>query len=250
MRLAVAGGTGVVGRHVVAAAVAAGHEPVVLSRKDGVDLTTGRGLDAALRGADAVIDVSNVTTMSRRRSMSFFVGATEQLLAAGRRAGVGHHVALSIVGADRVDLGYYFGKRAQEALVLSGAAPGSVLRATQFHEFAGQLLARSPGPVVLVPRMQTQTVAASEVATALVALAVGEPVGLAPDLAGPEVHEMVDLARRVVQATGQRRAVVALRLPGATGRAMATGALLPTHEGPRGQQTFASWLDAEAPARG
>ena len=242
MRIAVAGGTGVVGRHVVSAVAAAGHEPVVLSRQRGVDLATGHGLDAAMSGVEAVIDVSNVTTTARRRSVRFFVAASKNLLAAGRRAGVNHHVALSIVGADRVDFGYYYGKRAQEHLVLSSAVPASVLRATQFHEFAGQLLARSPGPVAFVPRMQTQPVAASEVAAALVQLSAGHAVGLAPEMAGPEVHEMVDLARRFVAATGQRRAVVPLRLPGKSGREMATGALLPTASGPRGQQTFASWL--------
>lgn len=230
------------GRHVVAAAAAAGHVPVVLSRGHGVDLVTGRGLDDALAGCDAVIDVSNTSTMSRRRSVRFFATATEQLLAAGRRADVRHHVALSVVGSDRVDLGYYHGKRAQEALVLSGDATASVLRATQFHEFAAQLLARGRGPVAVVPRMRTQPVAASEVAAALVDLAAGDPVGLAPDLAGPEVHEVVDLARQVVAARGQRRAVVPLRLPGATGTAMAGGALLPTGAGPRGTQSFASWL--------
>jgi uncharacterized protein YbjT (DUF2867 family) len=232
---------------VVAAAAAAGHSPVVLSRSRGVDLTTGRGLDDALDGVEAVIDVSNVTTTTRRRAVKFFVAATEHLLSAGQRTGVKHHVALSIVGVDRVDLGYYYGKRAQEALVLSGAVPASVLRTTQFHEFAGQLLARSPGPLAFVPRMQTQPVAASEVAAALVDLAGGHAVGLAPEMAGPEIHEMVDLARRVLAATAQRRAVVPLRLPGATGKAMATGALLPTDPGPRGKQTFALWLTATGP---
>ena len=244
MRIAVAGGTGAVGQHVVAAAAAAGHEPVVLARSRGVDLTTGRGLSAALTGAAALIDVSNVATASRRRSVAFFTAATRHLLAAAQEAGVGHYVALSIVGIDRVDFGYYEGKRAQEELVLSGALPASVLRATQFHEFAGQVLARIGGPVALVPRMRTQPVAAAEVATALVALATGPAVERAPELAGPEVHDMVDLARQVVRAAGRRRPVVPVRLPGAAGRAMAGGDLLPTQPGPRGTQTFSSWLAA------
>lgn len=115
--------------------------------------------------------------------------------------------------------------------MLSGPLPASVLRATQFHEFAGQVLARVPGPVALVPRMRTQPVAAREVATALVALARSPAVGRAPELAGPEVHDLVDLARRVARVTGRRRPVVPVRLPGATGRAMAGGALLPTDPG-------------------
>jgi uncharacterized protein YbjT (DUF2867 family) len=250
VRIAVAGGTGVVGEHVVAAAVAAGHEPVVLARSCGVDVTTGQGLKPALAGAAAVIDVSNVVTTSRRRSLEFFTAATEHLLAAGQEVGVGHHVALSIVGIDRVDFGYYEGKRVQEELVLSGPLPASVLRATQVHEFAGQVLGRIPGPVALVPRMRIQPVAAREVATALVALATSAAVGRAPELAGPDVHDLVDLARQLARVTGQRRAVVPVRLPGATGRAMAGGALLPERPGPRGKQTFASWLETTGSGAG
>jgi uncharacterized protein YbjT (DUF2867 family) len=171
---------------------------------------------------------------------------TEQLLAAGQRAGARHYVALSIVGVDRVDLGYYEGKRAQEKLVLDGPVPGSVLRATQFYEFPGQLLARARGPVALVPSMHVQPVAAREVAAALVALAVGPAEGMATELAGPQEHELVDLARRVVRANGQRRRVVGIRIPGATGRAMADGALLPTGPGPRGKLTFEQWLTVYA----
>lgn len=244
MRVAVAGGTGVVGKHVVAAVVATGHEPVVLTRSRGVDVTTGQGLNSALAGVQAVIDVSNLTTVNRRRSVAFFTAASEHLLTAAHNAGVGHHVALSIVGADRVDFGYYQGKRVQEDLVLTGAVPGTVLRATQFHEFAAQVLTRGRGPVAVVPRMRIQPVAAAEVAASLVQLATGPAIGLAPELAGPQVHELVDLVGQVAAATGQRRLRVPVRLPGATGKAMASGALLPTGPGTRGEQTFASWLAA------
>ena len=125
-RVAVAGGTGVVGRHVVEALAGAGCEPVVLARSTGVDLVRGAGLDAALRGVRAVVDVSNVATQRRRSAVGFFTAATSALLAAGARAGVRHHVVLSIVGVDRVDAGYYAGKRAQEELVTAGDVPASV----------------------------------------------------------------------------------------------------------------------------
>lgn len=240
MRIAVAGGTGVVGRYVVAALAEAQHVPIVLARSTGVDITTGEGLDGALVGVDAVIDVSNVVTTRRRAAVRFFTAGTQQLLAAGRRAGVGHHVALSIVGVDRVDFGYYLGKRAQEELVLT--ATGSVLRATQFHEFAAQIMARSAGPLALVPRMRIQPVAAREVAVHLAALAAGPPVGLASELAGPQEHELVHIARRLVRHRGQHRHVLPVRLPGAAGRGMATGALLPAAPGPRGKLTFDQWL--------
>jgi uncharacterized protein YbjT (DUF2867 family) len=242
MKIAVAGGTGWVGTFVVDAVRASGHQPLVLARSTGVDLTTGSGLDDALYGASALIDVSNVTTTSKAKSVAFFEASTENLIAAGQRAGVSHHVALSIVGIDRVDLGYYEGKRRQEALVLSGGVPASVLRATQFHEFAAQMLERSGGPFAPVPRMRSQPIAAREVAWALVELAAREPVGLAPELAGPEQHEMPDLVRQLLRARGSHRIVVPVRLPGAAGKAMATGGLLPTGPGPRGRQTFAQWL--------
>jgi uncharacterized protein YbjT (DUF2867 family) len=242
MRIAVAGGTGLVGRHVVNAL--AGHELVVLARSRGIDITTGTGLAEAMAGVDAVIDVSNVTTTRRRASMAFFTAGTKNLMVAGQRAGVRHHVVLSIVGVDRVDLGYYDGKRRQEQLVLDGRVPGSVLRVTQFHEFPGQLLARALGPVAVVPRMRVQPVAAREVAGALAALATGPAQGMAPELAGPEEHELVDLARRVARAQGIRRWVLGMRLPGAAGRAVAGGALLPTGPGPRTGLTFEQWLTA------
>jgi uncharacterized protein YbjT (DUF2867 family) len=240
MRVAVAGGTGLVGRQVVSLVEQAGHEPVVLARSRGVDITTGTGLDAALAGAEVVIDVSNVTTLSKKRSVRFFSAATSHLLAAGARTGVRHHVALSIVGVDRVGLGYYAGKLRQEELISTGSVPWTVLRATQFHEFAGQLLARSPGPLALVPRMQVQPVAAREVAARLVELALGPATGMASEIAGPEVHELIDLVRQVVRAHGQRRVVLGIRIPG--GAAAASGGLLPAGEYSRGDQTFAEWL--------
>lgn len=256
MRIAVAGGTGVVGRHTVEAVRAAGHEPVVLARSTGVDVTTGAGLDAALAGVARLIDVTNVVAVREKPAKAFFETATGNLLPAARRAGVEHVVALSIVGVDRVAFGYYAGKRRQEQLVLDGPVSATVLRATQFHEFAGQMLDRAGRtPIAVAPRMLSQPVAAAEVGEELVRLALGAPVGMAPELAGPEVHQMTDLMRRVLRARGSRRPVVPLRLPGSVGRGFATGGLLPEGQGPRGRQTFDEWLSAEVgavaqPARG
>ncbi|MGH3547477.1 MAG: SDR family oxidoreductase [Pseudonocardiaceae bacterium] len=250
MRIAVAGGTGVVGRHVVASLATDGHEPVVLARSRGVNVVTGQGLDAALTGVQAVVDVSGLTTTRRRPSVAFFAASTRQLLAAGQRAGVAHYVALSIVAVDRVDYGYFEGQRRQEDLALAGQLPASVLRATQVHEFAGQILAATPGPLAPVPRMLIQPVVAREVATRLADLATGSAVGLAPEFAGSEEHQLVDLTRRLVRSRGQRRWVIPIRMPGAVGRDMATGGLLPQTAGPRGTETFDHWLTTFAVDRG
>jgi len=242
MRVAVAGGTGVVGRHVVQALEGAGHHATVLARSRGIDATTGAGLAAALDGADAVIDVTNITTTGKKASLAFFEAATRHLLSAGQEVGIRHHVVLSIVGCDRVDFGYYFGKRRQEELVLNGPVPASVLRATQFFEFAEQFVAPSRTPVAVVPRMRTQPIAAREVAAALVTLGAGPVVGLAPELGGPREEQMVDLVRQLKRVRGSSRLIVPLTLPGRTGRAMTGGALLPAEPGPRGRQTFTDWL--------
>jgi uncharacterized protein YbjT (DUF2867 family) len=248
MRVAVAGGTGLVGRLVVAALSAVGDDPVVLARATGTDLTTGAGLDEALVDADGLIDVSNVTTTKKKVSIAFFDAGTRNLLASGARADVRHHVVLSVVGNDRVDFGYYFGKRRQEDLVLASGRPVSVLRATQFYEFAGQLLDRGHGPIAVVPRMLVQPVAASEVANALVSLVHKQPAGMAAELAGPQPRQLTYLVRAVLEARGTKRLVLPLRVPGAAGKAMAGGALLPTGQGQRGRQTFEDWLGLRSAA--
>ena len=244
-RIAVAGGTGAVGRHVVEAVLAAGLEPVVLARSTGIDIVTGAGLDDALRGVDAVVDVTNSRAQRRAASVAFFTAGTTSLLAAGARAGVRHHLVLSIVGVDRVPTGYYAGKLAQESAALAGAVPVTVLRCTQFHEFVPQVLAALPGPVAVVPGMRTQPIAASEVGAHLVGLVTGPALGRAPDLAGPEEHWLPTLARRYLRARGERRLVLPLRAPVAASRAAAGGALLPTGPGPRGTVTFDAWLSAQ-----
>jgi uncharacterized protein YbjT (DUF2867 family) len=247
MRVAVAGGTGLLGRLVVAELARVGLEQATLARSQGVDLTTGAGLDAALTGADAVIDVSNVTTTSRRTAVRFFAAATSTLLAGAARAGVGHVLTLSIVGADTVDLGYYLGKWRQEELLAAGPVPWTLLRATQFHEFPEQLLARvPPGPLVPVPVMDTRPVAAREVAAHLVDLVQLQPAGVATPMAGPERLAMTDMVRRVLAARGRRALVVPLRLPGRTGRALAGGGLVPDEPFVHGRTTFAEHLAAPA----
>ncbi|MBB3674384.1 uncharacterized protein YbjT (DUF2867 family) [Modestobacter versicolor] len=250
IRMVVAGGTGVVGRHVVEQARAAGHDVVPLSRSSGQDVVAGTGLAEALAGADVVIDVTSTSTASAKASVAFFRAATENLLAAEQAAGVGHHVALSIVGIDGETSGYYAGKVVQEQVLAAGPVPWTLLRATQFHELVPQLLGRLTfGPVAVVPEMRTAPIAAAEVATALVRLAEGAPRGRVADLGGPEEARLADLARRWSVAGGQRRRVVQVPLPGGSGRRMRDGSLLPAPGADRGRQTFAEWLADRRPGQ-
>jgi uncharacterized protein YbjT (DUF2867 family) len=245
MKIAVVGGSGAVGRHVVEAARAGGHEPVVVSRSAGVDVVTGSGLTQALRGTDAVIDVANITTTSAKASVGFFEAATQHLLAAEREAGVGHHVALSIIGAAAAPESYYAGKAAQERLVMAGSDGWSQQRAAQYHEFVPQVLAQlRVGPMQIVPKVRTQPVAAAEVAAELVAIAAAGPSGLVRDLAGPREEALDDLARRYLTATGKPGRVLRVPLPGRYGRALRDGTLLPGSSARLGVQTFDEWLAA------
>jgi uncharacterized protein YbjT (DUF2867 family) len=240
MRIAVAGGTGLVGSLVVEKARENGDDPVVIARRTGVDLRTGEGLDQALDGVEAVVDVTNIQTTGRKKATEFFEAATRTLLDAERRAGVRHHVLLSIVGVSDAGFGYYTAKHAQEELALASATT-TVLRATQFHEFAGQMLMMR-GPFVMAPKMLSQPIAAAEVAAELVRLAHEEPAGRVPDIAGPEQQWMPDMVKRLARARGDRRLIVPMGMPGKVGKSMAGGGLLPTGPGPRGVQTFDQWL--------
>lgn len=247
MKIAVAGGTGTVGRHVVHAVTAAGHEPVILSRSAGVDLLTGSGLASVIRDTHAVIDVSAASSMSPKRSVRFFSTVTGNLLKAEREAGIGHHVALSVIGAAKINANYYAGKAAQEKLLTAHTGGWSLLRTTQFHEFAQQVVRHGKvGGLQFVPTMRSQPIAAVEVAAELVAIAVGAPRGVAPDLAGPQEERMANLVKRYLDATGQSGPVLEVPLPGTWGRGMRDGSLLPVPGTRLGRQTFTDWLEGIA----
>jgi uncharacterized protein YbjT (DUF2867 family) len=243
MRIAIAGGTGTVGRFVTAAVRAGGHEAVVLARATGVDVVSGAGLDAALDGVDAVIDALGVTTLAEKDSVAFFSATTTNLLTAARRVGVGSHVALSIVGIDRSPGGYYAGKLAQERLIEANDVPWTIVRATQFHEFAAQMFTRAAiGPLHLAPRMRTQPIAAREVGTYLVAAAETPATGRIGELGGPREEQLPQMVRAYARAHGTRGWIPAISLPGASGRAQRDGSLLPGSDAVLGTETFAEWL--------
>ncbi|HEV3328703.1 MAG TPA: hypothetical protein VGZ33_04850 [Acidimicrobiales bacterium] len=247
MRIAVLGGSGVVGRHAVGVALARGLDAVALSRSTGVDVVTGAGLDAALEGVTAAIDVTNVATIRRGPSRRFFESGARSVQQAAARAGVAHVVVLSIVGVDRLrSLGYYDAKCTQERHHLDGPVPATIVRATQFHEFPGQVVARSTvGPVALVPAMRVQTVAARSVAEVLVDAAAGQPTNArAPDVAGPgPPAELPVLVAATLARRGARTRVIGVPLLGAPRRASRDGSLLPAPDARLVGPTFEAWLD-------
>lgn len=251
MRMAVIGGTGLVGRYTVEAARRAGHEPVVVARSRGIDVSTGQGLDEALAGVDAVIDVTNVRAPDAAETRRLFAAGTTNLLAAEQRAGVRHHVLLSIVNVDRSEgNAHYAGKRAQEALVAAGPIPFTIQRTTQFHEFAGMVAGRArKGDVAMVPPLLLQPVAAADVGDVLVEIAAGPPQRRAIDLAGPETQDLVDMARRTFQVRGESVRLIPTWRSGVFGPEYAGEIFLPGPDVRLAPTTFDDWLAALAAER-
>jgi uncharacterized protein YbjT (DUF2867 family) len=239
VRVAVIGGTGLTGRHVVDALTRAGHEPVVVARSTGVDVLTGTGLADALAGADSVVDVLNMRAAD-------FGTATERLLAAEQQAGVEHHVLLSIFGLDRVEGGdYYAGKRLQEELVLNGPVPATVLRAAQFFEFAGMMVEWTrQGDIALVPPVLLQPVAVGDVGEVIAELATTDAIEGVVEVAGPEPQDLFDMARRTLGAGGEKiRLVPSWRGP--FGPEFAGEVLVPGPDTRLATTTFDQWLETQ-----
>ncbi|MBB6476214.1 SDR family oxidoreductase [Sphaerisporangium rubeum] len=210
MKIAVIGGTGLIGSRVVRDLTAAGHEAVPHALSTGVDVVTGAGVDDAVAGADVVVNLTNSPTFDDA-SPAFFQTSMDNLLAASAKAGVGHFVVLSIVGVDQVpDLVYYRAKVLQEDVLRAGPVPYSIVRATQFMEFVDAVLSwTSDGTTVRLPRTPIQPIAAADVAAAVAEVAAGDPLNGVRDVGGPEVFTLDELGRITLAAKGDGRTVVA-----------------------------------------
>lgn len=243
-RVAVVGASGHVGGLVSGALARAGHDVVAVSRAAGVDVHAGTGLDAALAGADVVVDVLSSAARTADDAVAFFGTTTRHLLAAGARAGVRHHVVLSVVGLERDRrVAHYAGKREQERLVESGPVPYSVVRATQFHDYPAMVADRAlAAGVARVPPLLLQPVDAREVAQLLADVAGSEPLGGRVDIAGPRTEHLVDMARRTWAAQGRTDRVE----PGPLDPSVAGDAMLAGPGARLGTVTFDEWLAADA----
>jgi uncharacterized protein YbjT (DUF2867 family) len=247
MKIVVIGGSGLVGSNVVLRLAAQGHDPVPASPATGVDTITGEGLAAVMDGADAVVDVSNAPVWDDDAVREFFITSTHHLLAAERAAGVGHHVAVSIVGADLLpDSGYLRGKVAQEDVVTLGPVPHTILRSTQFFEFLGRIVeAGADGDSVRLPGGLMQLVAADDVAAAVAELATGEAIGGRVELGGPEALGIDAWARRLFAVTGDERTVIADPHARYFGTELHGGELTPGDGARIGAIDFDAWMAAQ-----
>ena len=211
MKIVVIGGTGLIGSRVVTQLKALGHEAIAASPNTGVNTITGEGLGEALSGAQAVIDVANSPSFEADAALDFFTTSGENLLAAGAAAGVAHHIALSVVGTDRLQSnGYFRAKLAQEELIKASPIPWTILRSTQFFPFvAGIIQSGSMGDEVHLSSAMVQPVAAEDVVEALVEIVLGQPLNNTVEIAGPEAIRMDAFAQEYLDAREDRRKVVA-----------------------------------------
>ena len=250
MKVVVIGGTGLIGSKVVSNLIELGHQPVAASPQTGVDTLTGEGLAEAFSGAQVVVDVSNSPSFEDDAVMQFFTTSTTNLLAAERAAGVGHHVALSVVGAAGVpDSGYMRAKAAQEKLINESGVPYSIVRATQFYEFVTRIAdSATDGDTVRLPHAWMQPIAAADVATAVTDAAAGQPVDGATEIAGPEKIAMDDFIRAGLAAHGDPRVVVADPNAPYFGAVIDDTSIVPLGSAIVFPTRFADWLSANVPS--
>ena len=252
-KIAVAGATGRLGRHIVDVARERGHDVVPISRTHGVDVVTGEGLAEALTGVDTVIDAAAYPLNEQGPATDFFVASAWNLHQVGAEAGVKRLVVVSIIGIDRFTSGFLAAKKVHEQAVLEGPLPVRILRAAQFHEFVEPLLTwtRQENGVRYVPAMQTQLVAARAVAEALVDLATaGDAAGAStppfPEIAGPRAEKLVEVAQLLADRRGESVRIEGVSDPSdPDGVAYESGGLLPGPDAILAGPTYEEWLDGE-----
>jgi uncharacterized protein YbjT (DUF2867 family) len=244
MKIVIIGGTGLVGSKLVSKLRERGHQAVAASPDTGVDTLTGQGLPEALAGADVVVDVSNSPSFEDAAVLKFFETSTGNILAAEAAAGVKHHVALSVVGTERLtESGYFRAKIAQENLIRKSSIPYSIVHATQFFEFVKSIAdAATVGTTVRIAPVLIQPMAADDVAKAVGRISVGSPINGTVEVAGPQQFRLDDLVRNSLRARSDSREVV--RDPEARyfGAKLTERTLLPGDGARIGETRFEDWL--------
>jgi uncharacterized protein YbjT (DUF2867 family) len=244
MKIIVIGGSGLIGKRAVDNLRKKGHEAVAASPNSGVNSVTGEGLTTALAGANVVVDVTNSPSWADADVMEFFDKSTRNLLAAEATAGVRHHVALSVVGADRMpDSGYMRAKVNQENLIKAGGIPYTIVRATQFFEFLGAIAdSGAEGDTVRLSTAPMQPIAADDVGAALADVAVGTPENVTIELAGPEAMSIADFVGRFMGAKGDKRKVIADPKALYYGAVMGSRGIAPEANPRLGPTRFDAWF--------
>jgi uncharacterized protein YbjT (DUF2867 family) len=248
MKIVVIGGTGLIGKKVVTNLRQHGHEVVAASPSSGVNTVTGEGLAQALAGARVVVDVANAPSWEDKAVLAFFETSGRNLLAAEAAAGVSHHVALSVVGTDRLlASGYFRAKMAQENLIKASPIPYTIVRATQFFEFVGGIAqAATEGQTVRLPPVLMQPIVSDDVAAVVAEAALAEPLNGTVELAGPEPIRQDELVRQFLKATGDARTVITDPKALYYGIAVNDQSLMPGDHPRLGPTRFADWLNRTA----
>jgi len=248
MKIVVIGGTGLIGKKVVSNLRQRGHEALAASPSAGVNTVTGEGLAPALAGAQVVVDVANAPSWEDDAVLEFFETSGRNLLAAEAKAGVRHHVALSVVGTERLlASGYFRAKLAQEKLITASPIPYTIVRATQFFEFVGGIAQfATEGETVRLPPVQMQPISAEDVAAAVADVALAEPLNGMVEVAGPEAIRQDDLVRQFLSATGDARTVVIDPKALYYGVPVNDQSLTPGQHPRLGPTTFEKWLSSQS----
>ena len=250
-KIVVIGGTGLIGSKVVAKLTEHGHEAIAASPNSGVNTLTGEGLAEVLAGADTVLDVSNSPSFADDDVMAFFTTATTNIIDAAKAAGVGHYVALSVVGAElMVDSGYQRAKVAQEKLIKTSGIPYSIVHATQFFEFVKSIAAAgTEGETVRIAPVLFQPIAADDVAAAVGRTAVGTPLNGTLDIAGPQRSRFDEFIRDALASINDPRTVVSDPHAPYFGAEITERSLVPGDGAVLGEITFADWLKTNRPGQ-
>jgi uncharacterized protein YbjT (DUF2867 family) len=250
MKIVVIGGSGLIGSKLVTRLHECGHQTVAASPDTGVNTLTGEGLAGALAGASVVVDVSNAPSFEDAAVLEFFDTSSRNLLASEAAAGAGHHVALSVVGTERLsESGYFRAKLAQEELIKESSIPYSIVRATQFFEFLDRIAAdATAGNTVRLPPALIQPMAADDVANALGRIAVGSPVNGIVEIAGPDPFLLDELIRACLSAMGDTREVITDPNASYFGIAPGERTLLPGDDAHIAHNRFEDWLKQPTPA--